>query len=118
MLLGIACVERLSVETLARAGSPVTGNVSSSGGGTNNPWWVQLRADVLERPMAVPASSEGSLGMAILAAWSADPRQELSEVAARLTSPPSVVHPGPERGAVAAYERFIDSVERAGWSTT
>ena len=45
----------------------VSGPVSSTGGGAKSRLWSQLRADVLRIPVVVPRSSEGSVGMAILA---------------------------------------------------
>jgi sugar (pentulose or hexulose) kinase len=89
ILLGIACVERLAVETMMDAGVPVTGTFTSSGGATRNPWWTQLRADLLGRVISIPASAEGSTGMAILAAWAsgqlAGAATPLPEVAAKMS---------------------------------
>jgi len=93
IFLGVACVERLSVETMMAAGVPVTGTFSSSGGGVRNAWWTQLRADLLGREISIPVSAEGSVGMAILAAWASDPRVPLPSVAGRMSLVGTVVEP-------------------------
>lgn len=116
ILLGIACVERLSVETMAAAGVPVGGTFSSSGGGTRNPWWNRLRADLLGRSIAIPSSSEGSIGMAILAAWAggSDP---LPSVAARMSPIGEIVEPDSTRGPELDdhYGAFRSSLVSRGW---
>lgn len=68
---GVACVERLCFDVLAAQGAPMTGRFSSSGGGTRSLTWDRLRATLLDRPIALPETAEGSLGMAILARWGA-----------------------------------------------
>lgn len=67
VLEGVAFVERLCFVHLEGLGADVSGPVSSTGGGAKSRFWSQLRADVLGRPVVVPRSSEGSVGMAILA---------------------------------------------------
>ncbi len=93
IFLGVACVERLSVETMMAAEVPVTGTFSSSGGGVKNEWWTQLRADLLGRSISIPVSAEGSVGMAILAAWAADSSESLPSVATRMSLVGNVVEP-------------------------
>jgi D-ribulokinase len=67
VLEGVAFVERLCFVHLESLGASVSGPVSSTGGGAKSRLWSQLRADVLRIPVVVPRSSEGSVGMAILA---------------------------------------------------
>src|ERR671916_737609 len=67
VLEGVAFVERLCFVHLESLGASVSGPVSSTGGGAKSRLWSQLRADVLGVPVIVPRSSEGSVGMAILA---------------------------------------------------
>jgi sugar (pentulose or hexulose) kinase len=67
VLEGVAFVERLCFVHLESLGASVSGPVSSTGGGAKSRLWSQLRADVLGVPVVVPRSSEGSVGMAILA---------------------------------------------------
>lgn len=116
VLLGVALVERLSVETMAAAGVPVDGRFSSSGGGTRNPWWNQLRADLLGRPLVIPASAEGSVGMAILAAWAAGD-DRLPDVAVRMSRAAAVIEPNDARRDELdeTYGRFRDILSTKGW---
>ena len=65
---GTAHLERLCFDLLHLTGADVDGPVSLTGGGARNPWWNQLRCDVLGVPVRVPADAEGALGMAVLAA--------------------------------------------------
>jgi sugar (pentulose or hexulose) kinase len=67
VLEGVAFVERLCFVHLESLGASVSGPVSSTGGGAKSRLWSQIRADVLGVPVVVPRSSEGSVGMAILA---------------------------------------------------
>lgn len=116
ILLGVALVERVSVETMARAGVAVNGRFSTSGGGTQNPWWTQLRADVLGRPVVVPASAEGSVGMAILAAWGAEGGR-LPDVATRMSITSDTVEPDAARTDELddVYSRFTALLGAKGW---
>ena len=67
VLEGVAFVERLCYVYLESLGANVSGPISATGGGARSRFWSQLRADVLGVPVVVPRSSEGSVGMAILA---------------------------------------------------
>ncbi|WP_104191522.1 FGGY-family carbohydrate kinase [Cryobacterium sp. Y82] len=121
VLLGVACVERLAVDTMEGAGVPVTGTFSSSGGGTKNAWWTQLRADLLGRSITVPVSAEGSIGMAILAAWAAghDSEIPLPAVAARMSLVGSVFEPDSVRRSQLddCYGVFRANLVAKGWLT-
>ena len=55
---GVAHVERLCFDLLAGAGADVSGPVSFTGGGSRNPWWNQLRCDLLGAQVRIPASAE------------------------------------------------------------
>ncbi|TFD86613.1 FGGY-family carbohydrate kinase [Cryobacterium serini] len=117
IMLGIACVERLSFDTLARAGAAVDGRLSSSGGGTHNEWWTQLRADLLGRTITIPRSSEGSIGMAILAAWAGTAGSALPETASRMSSVGRIVEPRTAYAAVwnDRYEAFVAELGAKDW---
>lgn len=120
IMIGIACVERLSFTMMARAGATVDGTLSSSGGGTKNDWWTQQRADLLARPITIPRSSEGSIGMAILAAWAGTAEATLPETASRMSPVGRVVEP---RSAPASelndhYDGFVATLVAKGWITT
>lgn len=118
IFVGVACVERLCFDTLAARGAPLSGRLSSSGGGTRSPLWTQLRADALNHSIAIPESAEPSLGMAILAA-SAVEDDSIVELAERMTRIERTVEPDP-RGVLAMAERFAefaDQLTAKGWLT-
>ena len=124
ILLGVACVERLSVETMAKAGVPITGTFSSSGGGTKNSWWVQLRADLLGRSITIPRSAEGSIGMAILAAWANGAKSSgastLPQTAKRMSLVGRVVEPDASRrdDLDERYAVFLSELRLREWVTS
>lgn len=63
----IAYLLRDNVETLADMGCPVN-SISSLGGAASSQLWMQIKADVLQKPINVPACPEvTSLGAAMLA---------------------------------------------------
>ncbi|WP_307842487.1 FGGY-family carbohydrate kinase [Salinibacterium sp. NG253] len=119
IMLGVACVERLSFATMAHAGAAVDGTLSSSGGGTKNRWWTQLRADLLGRSITIPRSSEGSIGMAILAAWAGTANAVLPETASRMSIVGSVVEPRSEHGTQwnDRYDEFVAELVSKEWIT-
>lgn len=118
IFVGVACVERLCFDTLTAHGAPLSGRLSSSGGGTRSPLWNQLRADALDHSIAIPESAEPSLGMAILAA-SAVEDESIVELTERMTRIERTVEPDP-RGVSAMAERYAEFVDRLaakGWLT-
>lgn len=66
-LEGVAFLERWSFEELAKLGANVKGIVATTGGGCRSDVWCQIRADVLQRDVVVPAHAESAVGAAILA---------------------------------------------------
>jgi sugar (pentulose or hexulose) kinase len=118
---GVACTERLCFETLAALDAPLTGRLSTSGGGARSKVWLQLRANTLGQSIAVPASAEGSLGMAILAAWGT--RQDrgaadsLGQAARTMSSIARVVDPEPSGAAMMndVYGTFRARLAQKGW---
>lgn len=111
---GIAYIERLAYDVLTILGAVTTGRVSLTGGATRNPWWNQLRTDVLGRTTTLPESAEAATGMAILAA--ADPGQ-LTDTAQRMVRVAAVLTPDADRGMAlrAGYERLVTALAERGW---
>ena len=112
---GTAHLERLCFDLLDLTGADVGGPVSLTGGGARNPWWNQLRCDVLGVPVRVPAHAEASLGMAVLAAGAVD--GDVPGAAKRLVRVDRILDPDPQRGAELAegHLAFVDALERRGW---
>ncbi|MGW5399135.1 FGGY-family carbohydrate kinase [Streptomyces sp. NPDC003952] len=114
-LLGVACVERLCFDYLDLLGAPVDGPLTLTGGGAKNPYWNRLRADVLGRPVHVPAQAEGAVGMAVLAATSSG--IGVQEAAAQLVRAGERIEPDPARTAhwTPVYLGLLDELVRRGW---
>lgn len=66
-LQGIAFVERWCYDEIERLGAGAR-RVFATGGGARSAAWCQLRADVLGKPLHLPAETETALGAAVLAA--------------------------------------------------
>ncbi|GAA1282931.1 FGGY-family carbohydrate kinase [Pseudonocardia aurantiaca] len=111
---GVAYVERLAFGVLAGLGADVDGPVVATGGTSRNDWWSQLRADVLQRPVAVPEQSGSAFGSAVLAA--AEPGR-LAETARAMVRMQRRFEPDPARAAelTEGYERLMAALEERGW---
>jgi sugar (pentulose or hexulose) kinase len=112
-LEGIACIERLSLDGLFANGAPTQGSLSVSGGATRSEAFNQIRADILQRALIVPAITEGAFGMAILAAASAS---SLREAAQRMVRIDRTIEPKQSFTAYAAqYTALIGELRQRGW---
>jgi D-ribulokinase len=115
-LEGVALVERMAYATVEALGAPVRGAVSTTGGGSASPVWLQLRADVLGRPLVRPEVAETAMGAAIVAA-SAGIHPDLSTATRAMvrTGPP--VEPRPDRTAHydGRYAELLDALRERGW---
>jgi sugar (pentulose or hexulose) kinase len=117
LLQGVAFVERLCFDHLDHLGAAVDGRLTFSGGATNSRYWCQLRADVLGRPVHLPASAEPAFGMAVLAARGTGAAPTVAETASRMVRMAATVEPRPDRQGlfVDAYLRLVDELGRRGW---
>ena len=89
-LEGVAFAVRQGVEALLATGVPAT-ELRLAGGGSFDPRWRQLLADVLEQPLLATATSSGSaLGAALLAGVGFGAWPDAHRVAA-LAAPPTLV---------------------------
>jgi xylulokinase len=104
LLEGVSLEMKLNIEILREAGVSIS-ELIATGGGARNPRLVQLKADVLNRPITVVEVPEaGCLGVAMLAcaALTAEP---LTDIAQRWVRPVRTVEPRPAHAAV-YEERF------------
>jgi len=69
-LEAVAFTERWGLEIMEGLGAPVQGPLFASGGAVASDVWLQLRADILDRPIRVAADAHSAKGAAILAAAS------------------------------------------------
>ncbi|MBS1863050.1 MAG: hypothetical protein JSS68_15215 [Actinobacteria bacterium] len=117
VLEGCAYALRDVVDRLAALG--LAGEeVRVVGGGARSPLWLQIKADVLNRPVRpVLAEEPTALGAAMLAALAGGVFGDFDEAVERAASlAPEPVRPSPERAAIyaaghAAYRRLYDGVE-------
>ncbi|HVX44954.1 MAG TPA: FGGY family carbohydrate kinase, partial [Mycobacteriales bacterium] len=110
-LQGVAFVERLCLAAVSLLGADVSGPLLVTGGGSRSPYWRQIRADVLGRPVLLPSQAEGAYGMAILASARSE---TLAAAAARRVRIASVCEPRDDRFE-AAYHRFLDALDDRGY---
>ncbi len=106
-LEGVAFAIRQGLEALLATGVPAT-ELRLAGGGTFDPRWRQLLADVLEQPLlATATSSASSLGAALLAGVGFGAWPNTHRVAALAAPPTLVAAPGPASEAyVEPYLRY------------
>ena len=68
ILHGISCVEAEAYTVLAELGASKLKRVFTSGGGSQNPTWIELRQKMLNVPTARAANIDAAYGAALLAA--------------------------------------------------
>jgi len=114
VLQGVAHVERLCLDYLDLLGAPVDGELSLTGGATRSAYWCQLRADVLGRPVRLPAEAEAALGMAVLAAAHG---RTTAEAAAEMVRVRAVLEPRADRTERfrEPYVRLVEALGERGW---
>ncbi len=109
LLEGVAMEMRLNLEILEQAGVPIN-ELRAIGGGARNPALLQLKADVLNRPITRVAVTEaGCLGMAMLG-YAAVEAGDVRDLARAWVRPLEAVIPNPVTvdhyaGQFAAYRR-------------
>ncbi len=75
MLEGIARIEKQGYERLAQLGAPWPHSLRTSGGGTNNEVWTQIRSQLIGLPMLKAEQHEASYGAALIAMRGTDSPQ-------------------------------------------
>jgi xylulokinase len=104
LLEGVAFEMKLNVSILDGAGLPID-EFLATGGGARSPVLVQLKADVLDRPITtVEVTEAGCMGAGILAEAALSGRPA-AEIARERVRPGRVIEPDPGRAAVYG-ERF------------
>jgi xylulokinase len=98
VLEGVAYSARHLLEELEKAALLQPEILNSSGGGSRSDLWCQIKADVLERPMArMRVTHSGCLGAALMAASGARLVPSLKEAASRMAAVESVFEPRANR---------------------
>jgi len=101
---GTAFHTRIILERLAEYGVPVNRVINAGGVPQNNPVLNQVYADVLGKPVLVPADVPTSLGSGIFAMLAAGAVASIEEAQERLCPRYNVF--SPQAGAVAVYEKL------------
>ena len=95
VLEGITFEQALSLEALSEAAGPVE-SLRAIGGGTRSALWLQMKADILNRPLTQVAVQDGScLAAAILGRWAIDPQQPIAQVTKAMVATGRTFHPRP-----------------------
>lgn len=102
LIEGVTYEMRLNLDLLNEAGVPVN-ELRPLGGGAKSPVWMQMKADIFNRPCAeLNVSEAGCLAMAMLGGVAAGEYADLAE-AVRATVKTKRVYE-PDRANAAAYE--------------
>ena len=105
VLEGISYEMKLNLDLLLEAGAQVD-EFRAVGGAAKNDFWLQLKADMFNRPVVKLAVAEAaSLGMAITAGVAAGIYPSASEVVSDLVTPEATFTPDP--GNAAYYEEKL-----------
>ena len=105
---GVCYEMRLNMERLAEAGIHIA-RLRATGGGANSRIWLQMKADVLNRPVIALASAEaGGTGAAMLAGVAAGAFASLEEAASIMISERETFIPRAKlhKKYSAVYERY------------
>jgi xylulokinase len=101
-LEGIAFEQALNLKALSDASSPV-GELRAAGGGTRSSVWLQMKADIVDRPITrVSVSDASCLGAAILGRWAIEGRSPIEDLAGAMVTTAESYRPRPERTAAHA----------------
>lgn len=112
ILEGIAFAERLSFETLEKAGAEITGAIYSAGGGSRSAIWSEIRATVMNRDVATVKDSGSDIGAAMIAAAAHRGGDLAKELDKFNSSTVEITHPNKsERAALELrYQEFLTLV--------
>lgn len=113
ILEGIAFAERYAYEILERAGAQISGAIYSAGGGSRSAIWSEIRATVMNRPVATVKDSGSDLGAAMIAAASHRDGDLAKELDKFNSSTVEVIEPNKlERDALEKrYQEFLTLVK-------
>ncbi len=113
---GVGYTERLSYELLQKLGCEVGGYILTSGGACKSAEWLQIRADILQRALRVPASTDAAMGSAMMAAAGAQ-SIPLSEAVSAMVKIDKEVLPDTSKKAryEELYARFKQELSERGY---
>lgn len=107
VLEGVGYVEKLCFEGLKKLGCEVGDTVYTTGGAAKSDVWLQIRADILNKTLKVPAVTDAAIGGAMLAAGSVY-YKDLEEATAHIGRIAKTIKPEhPE-----CYEEYFEEFRR------
>ena len=95
---GVACVEAMVFELLESLGGTVGDTIYATGGAAKSQLSLQIRADLLQKRISVPAHPNSAMGAAVLAAAGYHERP-VGELSRRMVRLDRSVEPNPSRAA-------------------
>ena len=114
LLEAVAFMLRRNLELVEDLGVPIR-EVRSTGGGARSPLWLQIKADVLQKPVISLATEETALlGAAMLGAVTLGVYPDLDAASARMVRLDQVYQPNPALRDVydLAYARYLELYQR------
>ena len=114
-LEGVAFVERLAYEHLARLGVEAVDGIATAGGGAGSVVWNRIRATVLGRPLFRPRHPSSAFGAALLAA-AGTVHDGIDAAVAAMVGRADEFEPDPREAEAldASYLRFVDELRTRG----
>ena len=107
---GVTYSLRDSFEIMTQLGVPVR-EIRASGGGAKNPFWRQMQADILGKPVTAMVADEGAAyGVALLAAVGAGHFKDIAEACAATIKTADTLKPNPKLRK--AYDEFFPKYQR------
>lgn len=109
LLEAVAFMLRRNLELVENLGLPIH-EVRSMGGGARSSLWLQIKADVLQKPVTRLATEESALlGAALLCAVATQVYPDLQQAAAGMVRLAGRIEPDPANAAVyeQAYQRYL-----------
>ena len=116
LMEGEALIERACFELVERLGATVGPVVYATGGAVRSERWLQIRASVLGRTLAVPREASSAMGAALLAAAAAL-FGSLEEATDALVHIDRRVEPDAKAGAFydGRYRQFVEAMREKGY---
>lgn len=114
-LEGVGYVERLAYELMTQLGASVEGPIRVAGGGARSMPWLQIRANILNRPLLVPQQVEAAFGAAVVAAGSVL-YANLTEATRAMVHVQTHIMPQPDADRYTPlYEQFVAACRERGY---
>ena len=110
---GLCCESRRILDGMA---VPEAASVTVIGGGVNNPYWLQVKADVMGRVLIVPRAAEAvAQGAAMLAGVAAGLYEDPREGASVMSPPAVTITPDPRLSR--GYDDWYRNAYLKAWQT-